>query len=127
MEASTVSQAGIHQKNAAPKEQVSKGTLRTASTEHKVEDLSHTECSICLDSLGMDHLKTVCNHIFHRECIERWDEASPKNGCPLCRQPNPLGKPVKVPLHEVFAPLILFPIAALVTGRIGLYIISCAL
>lgn len=41
-------------------------------------------CSICLDDLDDKELYELnCNHIFHRECIQRWLMTS--TICPLCR------------------------------------------
>lgn len=40
-------------------------------------------CAICLDTLPNYHPTTTlsCDHIFHRDCISRWNNYS----CPLCR------------------------------------------
>lgn len=40
-------------------------------------------CSICLADLT-DAVSTVCNHKFHKECIQEWAKVSDK--CPMCRQ-----------------------------------------
>lgn len=45
------------------------------------------ECPICLDLINDDEDKiiTSCNHLFHRECLERWTNT--KSICPYCRSP----------------------------------------
>ena len=52
--------------------------------ELELEDINLEEnnsCSICLESLNNNKiLKYECNHYFHENCINRWN-----NGCPLCR------------------------------------------
>lgn len=42
------------------------------------------ECSICLDDIKKNQeSKTVCNHKFHKECLNTWLKTH--NTCPLCR------------------------------------------
>ena len=42
------------------------------------------ECSICLKIIQENEkYKTQCNHIFHRDCINRW--LMIKQKCPYCR------------------------------------------
>ena len=44
-----------------------------------------TKCTICLDPIALSAImKLLCDHIFHRHCIEKWKER--KNTCPLCRK-----------------------------------------
>ena len=44
------------------------------------------DCSICLEIILPDtSTTTICNHIFHTECLNNWLEI--KNSCPLCRTP----------------------------------------
>lgn len=40
-------------------------------------------CSICLDDININDDKyiTKCNHIYHNNCLNRWN----KNTCPNCR------------------------------------------
>ena len=38
-------------------------------------------CSICLENVYQHKYKTKCNHIFHKDCLDKWD----KNTCPNCR------------------------------------------
>ena len=44
------------------------------------------DCSICLDMTQREHevSETVCGHIFHRSCLQRWTATTPS--CPLCRR-----------------------------------------
>lgn len=38
-------------------------------------------CPICLGNLNENNtIKTTCNHIFHKSCLETWN-----HNCPLCR------------------------------------------
>tara|TARA_X000000950_G_scaffold248337_1_gene307308 strand:+ start:197 stop:436 length:240 start_codon:yes stop_codon:yes gene_type:complete len=42
------------------------------------------ECPICLDSIiDVDKSVLKCNHMFHKECIDKWFKKSHR--CPLCR------------------------------------------
>jgi hypothetical protein len=42
------------------------------------------ECAICYDTInGNDKNILKCNHIFHKNCIEKWFQKS--HHCPLCR------------------------------------------
>ena len=53
--------------------------------DKKIKDLINEKtisCSICLDTIDInDKIKTRCNHIFHKNCLEKWK----KNNCPNCR------------------------------------------
>lgn len=42
------------------------------------------KCPICLEHLSGQTFTTNCNHIFHRECLDKWNNKS----CPCCRQPT---------------------------------------
>ena len=44
---------------------------------------NNIECSICLDNKKTNYIKTPCNHIFCKKCINEWIEI--KNSCPNCR------------------------------------------
>jgi hypothetical protein len=49
------------------------------------EEVNETGCSICgMEDLKIEDLKVLkCNHVWHRDCINRWFN---KNySCPLCR------------------------------------------
>lgn len=48
--------------------------------------LARKECPICLQVLSSKKaITTLCNHKFHRECIEKWVETKRKCSCPVCR------------------------------------------
>nr|GMD16891.1 E3 ubiquitin-protein ligase RHA2B-like [Ipomoea batatas] len=44
------------------------------------------ECAVCLCKIeeGEEVRDLRCNHIFHRDCLDRW-LATGRNSCPLCR------------------------------------------
>ena len=44
-------------------------------------------CSICMEPILSQQInvKTKCNHVFHKKCLDRWFSCS-KNKCPNCRQ-----------------------------------------
>jgi len=46
----------------------------------KIENI---ECSICFDNKKKSYIKTPCNHIFCKKCINEWMNI--KNSCPYCR------------------------------------------
>ena len=60
---------------------------------NKINQLTHIIsnidlCSICLDESNLDSnfIKTNCNHIYHKGCINMWISANYKNDmCPYCR------------------------------------------
>jgi len=37
-------------------------------------------CPICMEN--NPEYNTICNHTFHKECLDKWN----KNSCPYCRQ-----------------------------------------
>ena len=39
-------------------------------------------CSICIEPCTEDESYTECGHLFHKDCIDQWNN---KNGCPNCR------------------------------------------
>lgn len=41
------------------------------------------ECSICYENLIDNVIKTNCNHLYHKYCIETWTKQN--DTCPLCR------------------------------------------
>lgn len=44
-------------------------------------------CPICLQSLWCrDSVTTICNHQFHRKCIEKWCKVNKNQKCPICRE-----------------------------------------
>ncbi|KAI4335136.1 hypothetical protein L6164_013810 [Bauhinia variegata] len=60
-----------------------------------VKRMPETEdtCAVCLNQLKMeDEVRELmnCDHVFHRECIDRWwdhDHDNHNPTCPLCRAP----------------------------------------
>ncbi|KZT35878.1 hypothetical protein SISSUDRAFT_124391 [Sistotremastrum suecicum HHB10207 ss-3] len=49
------------------------------------------KCSICLQSTNLSSaLTTTCGHVFHKPCIEKWqnesDQKPGRNKCPQCRR-----------------------------------------
>jgi len=55
------------------------------SFEYKDQDLSETNCPICIDvfSEGDELRKLECGHVYHRPCIDTWLYKSKK--CPMCK------------------------------------------
>jgi len=49
----------------------------------KTDDDYH-ECSICLEPIKKDKVKTYCNHRFHKKCLNSWKKIS--KSCPMCRE-----------------------------------------
>ena len=74
-------------KRFCKKNKVCQETINTLKvTENNIGET----CSICLDVLDENSLeKSVklinCNHIFHKECIEKWYKNSENVNCPVCR------------------------------------------
>jgi hypothetical protein len=50
---------------------------------YKIVDKFLGDCSICLNTIEIDNriYELKCNHIFHVECLNKWN----KNTCPYCR------------------------------------------
>jgi len=40
-------------------------------------------CSICLEKIHSNPNITICNHKFHRNCLNQW--LNHNNTCPMCR------------------------------------------
>lgn len=53
----------------------------SASSSSEIE----LNCPVCLDSIqdGDDVKTTLCNHVFHRRCVDQW--LATHNTCPQCR------------------------------------------
>ena len=63
-------------------------SLRDSNKDYSDKDYSDKDgekCSICLEEMNKEIKQTICNHLFHKECIEEWIKNS-KNSCPLCRK-----------------------------------------
>lgn len=44
--------------------------------------MEYNICCICCDVVEFNDTVLPCNHVYHRNCIERWKEVNPV--CPLC-------------------------------------------
>ena len=54
--------------------------------EYKKKHVSKIEqCSICFENIDLkdDCTKTMCNHMFHTECLQEWNKLN--QNCPNCR------------------------------------------
>ncbi len=48
-------------------------------------ETQNNNCTICLDDLDATQVVLpVCQHRFHRDCIEKWFQSSGKQSCPTC-------------------------------------------
>jgi hypothetical protein len=45
-------------------------------------------CCICNDDDACEHVKLVCNHTFHKKCMDQWANSIRNDfpTCPLCRE-----------------------------------------
>ena len=43
----------------------------------------HINCSICLDNITNSAYHSICGHIFHSNCIQKW--VIYHKTCPMCR------------------------------------------
>lgn len=50
---------------------------------YEINNIVNEDCSICLEPLNTNVIKTKCNHHFHRGCIVQ--SLTIKTNCPLCR------------------------------------------
>lgn len=50
-----------------------------------------SECSVCLlpNNNPEENEVTICNHIFHKNCLSKWLNNCPKKSCPICRTSIP--------------------------------------
>jgi E3 ubiquitin-protein ligase RNF115/126 len=48
------------------------------------------ECVICMEAMtGQGELSLLpCGHVYHKECISRWEKESKSVRCPQCRRKN---------------------------------------
>lgn len=59
------------------------------------------ECSICIDYiLESDKKITSCNHIFHKECLDKWLTLNRK--CPYCRTEQIVINPINNPINNIY-------------------------
>ena len=51
------------------------------------DQIINNECSICIENFccGEYQRTLVCNHTFHKKCIDKWFKKD-KNECPICRR-----------------------------------------
>ena len=49
----------------------------------EIDKEEYTHCIICIDDNINDLVKTECNHIYHKKCINKWIKEN--NTCPICR------------------------------------------
>ncbi|PRQ29354.1 putative transcription factor C2H2 family [Rosa chinensis] len=76
----------------------SSNKVRFDSLEVKEEEQEEEECVICLEGLSDFGPKSVthlpCSHIYHGDCILKWQEKTQKSrllcSCPVCRCPIPI-------------------------------------
>ena len=55
------------------------------SKEECCDQKSHSDpCSICMEPLHTNTVKTHCGHTYHVDCLKKWNEVN--TTCPLCRQ-----------------------------------------
>ncbi len=52
----------------------------------KYKFIQDKDCPICMLSIkNMDARKMECNHVFHKNCIDKWLIQYKKVYCPVCR------------------------------------------
>ncbi len=61
-----------------------RGTRKNKKTG-KCEDILYNTCSICLNKVTSNAIKTKCKHQFHKNCLLGWCKSSDDNTCPICR------------------------------------------
>lgn len=55
----------------------------------------NNNCNICLGNLCLEeNTKTICNCIYHKDCLERWNNIN--NTCPICNIEITPYKPIDV-------------------------------
>jgi hypothetical protein len=55
------------------------------NNETNLLQLKYALCSICLEPIRMNGIKTSCNHQYHKNCIKKWINLNHRS-CPLCRE-----------------------------------------
>eukprot|EP00929_Paragymnodinium_shiwhaense_P081465 TRINITY_DN4262_c0_g2_i1.p1 TRINITY_DN4262_c0_g2~~TRINITY_DN4262_c0_g2_i1.p1 ORF type:complete len:602 (+),score=97.81 TRINITY_DN4262_c0_g2_i1:150-1955(+) len=87
-------------------------TLRIRQVQHLIAGVDHLECGLCLKDVKLGTPARRCrdSHVFHAECLRRWDQRPERAGCcPKCK--SPLEENV-APLGEVCVGAIPPPAAA---------------
>ncbi|KAG9133529.1 hypothetical protein Leryth_019438 [Lithospermum erythrorhizon] len=72
------------------------------------DDCSSIECSVCLCEIeeGDEVRELSCDHLFHRECLDKWIIGYGNITCPLCR--SYVKMPSRIPLFPEFHQELLF-------------------
>ena len=82
-------------KQIKPHLKTKKHAKNTLLLQQQQEPQETHECSICLDDIPSNELKTTqCGHHFHKDCIKNWRRM--KNNCPNCRHILPPLQPPPV-------------------------------
>ena len=50
------------------------------------ESVIDIRCSICLENITPEDVKTKCQHKFHKNCLVAWCKSNKKCECPNCRK-----------------------------------------
>jgi len=56
------------------------------------------ECAICQDNSPEDVKVLVCDHAYHRRCINKW--LREKDNCPMCRATREISPASSLPNDE---------------------------
>eukprot|EP01006_Ploeotia_vitrea_P008599 TRINITY_DN20652_c0_g1_i1.p1 TRINITY_DN20652_c0_g1~~TRINITY_DN20652_c0_g1_i1.p1 ORF type:complete len:544 (-),score=52.48 TRINITY_DN20652_c0_g1_i1:1289-2920(-) len=92
----------LHEQYEPQVEGASQDVIDAASDAWKLKDMKqlnvdadteNTNCTVCLSDFELEEtLRTLpCNHIFHRDCVDRWLKTN--KSCPCCRQDIEEAKP----------------------------------
>lgn len=47
---------------------------------------SHSNCPICMETLNNRQVRKMgCDHIYHKQCLDKWLIRYKKVNCPVCR------------------------------------------
>jgi E3 ubiquitin-protein ligase RHA2 len=67
--------------------QIIEDVYNICSYEPSFDSEEDVECSVCLCKIEEgDEIRVLrCNHMYHRECMDKWI-AFKNNTCPLCRE-----------------------------------------
>ena len=82
-----VSQAGVGSEMGMKKMSSGRFTKQATTFEPRQPN-ADDECPICCDHFlpGQDYvISKVCNHVYHKSCIEQWTLTEQKDDCPVCR------------------------------------------
>ncbi|CAF1214587.1 unnamed protein product [Adineta steineri] len=60
-------------------------TENSNSSKSNSQNTTNNNCVICMDNMDTTSVTLpLCNHSFHRDCIEQWFQSSGKQSCPTC-------------------------------------------